>query len=117
MDIGGNTNSHFNPLEFFVWCVHLLSRRSSELTISSGAIFIYIAAASPNRASLGATNGISQMTVSIFRAIGPAAANSLFSLSLSEHYMGGLLVYYVLMATTVAAIAVGSLLPRHARRP
>ncbi|KAG5728200.1 hypothetical protein E4T56_gene19067 [Termitomyces sp. T112] len=39
-----------------------------------GAIFIFIAVAAPNRASLGATNGISQMSVSLMRAVGPGAA-------------------------------------------
>ncbi|KAF9048269.1 MFS general substrate transporter [Hymenopellis radicata] len=85
---------------------------SIVISLSYGAIFIYIAAASPNRASLGATNGICQMTVSVFRAIGPAAANSLFSLSLKENLMGGYFVYYVLIATTGVSLVVASLLPR-----
>ncbi|KAF8920738.1 major facilitator superfamily domain-containing protein [Mucidula mucida] len=82
------------------------------ISLSYGAIFIYIAAASPNRASLGATNGICQMSVSVFRAIGPAAANSLFSMSLKENLMGGYFVYYVLIATTGVSLVVASLLPR-----
>ncbi|KAF8150888.1 member of major facilitator superfamily multidrug-resistance, DHA1 sub-family [Crassisporium funariophilum] len=83
------------------------------LSLSYGAIFIFISAASPNRASLGATNGLSQMTVSIMRAIGPAAANSLFSLSIEKNYLGGHLVYYVLLAVVGVALFIGSLLPRH----
>lgn len=77
-----------------------------------GAIFIYISAASPNRASLGATNGLSQMTVSICRAIGPAASNSLFSLSMKHHYLGGFLVYYVLFTIAALALVAATLLPR-----
>ncbi|ESK95843.1 member of major facilitator superfamily multidrug- dha1 sub-family [Moniliophthora roreri MCA 2997] len=82
------------------------------LSFSYGAIFIYIQAASPNRASLGATNGLSQMWVSITRAIGPATANSLFSLSMKEHYLGGYMVYYVLLGMAAMALFASSLLPR-----
>lgn len=53
------------------------------------------------------------MSVSVMRAIGPAAANSLFSVSISNGYLGGYLVYYVLVAMTCVALFVGSLLPRH----
>jgi len=81
------------------------------LNISWGAIFIFISAATPNRASLGATNGLSQVSVSIMRAIGPATANSLFSLSIEKNYLGGQLVYYVLVLLTGGALALSSLLP------
>ncbi|RDB26101.1 Protein ZINC INDUCED FACILITATOR-LIKE 1 [Hypsizygus marmoreus] len=85
---------------------------SIGLSLSYGAIFIFIAAASPNRSTLGATNGLSQMTVSIMRAIGPAVANSLFSLSIEKAYLGGYLVYYVLVAVVCGAMWTASLLPR-----
>lgn len=77
-----------------------------------GCVFIYIAAASPNRASLGGTNGICQCVVSITRAFGPAVANSLFSLSMEKGYLGGSLVYVVLTGIVFVALALGSLLPR-----
>lgn len=96
----------------------------------AGAIFIYVTAASPNRASLGATNGLSQvgypykfferegtdawgnqMSVSVFRAIGPAVANSLYSISLAKGYMGGFMVYYVLVVIVFFSIWIGSFLP------
>jgi hypothetical protein len=80
----------------------------------TGCIFIYISASSPNRASLGATNGIAQLFVSIMRAIGPAAATSLFSLSLAEGYAGGGLVYIVLLIISLAAVAFGTTLPQQA---
>jgi len=79
--------------------------------LSFGAIFIFISAASPNRASLGATNGLSQLLVSIMRTIGPASANSLFSLSIEKGYLGGHLVYYVLVVITGVALALSSMLP------
>jgi hypothetical protein len=80
--------------------------------VLTGCIFIYISAASPNRASLGATNGLAQLLVSIMRAIGPAISTSLFSLSLAEGYLGGGLVYTVLLAISLVAIAFGTTLPR-----
>ncbi|KAF5358825.1 hypothetical protein D9758_008562 [Tetrapyrgos nigripes] len=82
------------------------------ISFSYGAVFIYIQAASPNRASLGATNGLSQMSVSICRAIGPAAANSLYSLSMKHQYLDGYLVYVVLLGTSALALITATLLPR-----
>ena len=78
-------------------------------------MFIFIAAAAPNKASLGATNGLAQASVSIVRAVGPALANSLYSLSIDEdhHYMNGGLVYYVTVVLCLCAIWMGSLLPSH----
>lgn len=80
----------------------------------TGAVFIFIAAASPNRASLGATNGLAQLSVSIMRAIGPAVVSSVYSLSINKehHYMNGGLVYYVTVVLSLGAIWVGSLLPK-----
>ena len=78
----------------------------------TGCIFIYISASSPNRASLGATNGIAQLLVSIMRAIGPAAATSLFSVSLAEGYLGGGLVYVVLLMISLTSVAIGTTLPQ-----
>ncbi|KAK0501218.1 major facilitator superfamily domain-containing protein [Armillaria luteobubalina] len=102
-----------NGLCTLVWVVLAVQIVSSiAISLSYGAIFIYIAAASPNRASLGATNGLCQMAVSICRAIGPAGANSLFSLSLKQSFLGGYMVYYVLLATVCASLVVASFLPR-----
>ncbi|KAF8896544.1 member of major facilitator superfamily multidrug-resistance, DHA1 sub-family, partial [Infundibulicybe gibba] len=96
-----------------VWTLVILQIVISiPLSLSYGAIFIFISAASPNRASLGATNGLSQMSVSIMRAIGPAAANSMFSLSIVKNYLGGYLVYYILVVVVGASILVASRLPR-----
>ena len=64
---------------------------------------------------MGATNGLAQLLVSFVRAVGPALASSMFSLSIDQdrHYMGGGLVYYVTVALSLGAVWVGSLLPRH----
>lgn len=55
------------------------------------------------------------MTVSVTRAIAPATANSLYSLSIQKGYCGGYMVYYVLMLIVVMSLYVGWLLPRHIR--
>lgn len=88
--------------------------RPADLTFKSsytGAVFIFITAAAPSRGTLGAVNGLAQMSVSVMRAIGPAAANSLFSLSIENNYLGGSLVYAVLICVACVSIAVGSMLP------
>ncbi|KJA16892.1 hypothetical protein HYPSUDRAFT_206686 [Hypholoma sublateritium FD-334 SS-4] len=103
----------YTPL---VWAVVVLQIANSvAVSMAYGAIFIFIQNASPNRASLGATNGLSQMLVSVMRAIGPAAANSLFSVSIARHYLGGNFVYVVMLAMVCGALGVAALLPRHSR--
>jgi hypothetical protein len=53
------------------------------------------------------------MSVSIMRAIGPAAANSLFSISMAKGYLGGYLVYYILVFVVCGSLVIASMLPRH----
>ncbi|KAJ3998915.1 member of major facilitator superfamily multidrug-resistance, DHA1 sub-family [Lentinula boryana] len=106
------SNGGVTPLAWMFVALQIIL--SLSISFSYGAIFIYITAASPNRASIGATNGLSQMSVSICRAIGPAASNSLFSLSMRYHYMGGFLVYYVLLGISALALVTASMLPRQA---
>ncbi|KAF4613471.1 hypothetical protein D9613_008004 [Agrocybe pediades] len=84
---------------------------SLGIGLGYGAIFIFIAKASPNRECIGATNGISQTSVSIMRAIGPAVASSLFSLSIEKGILGGHLVYYVLTTFVGIALYIASFLP------
>ena len=48
------------------------------------------------------------------RTIGPAMVNSLFSLSIEKGYLGGHLVYYVLVVLSGAALAFSSMLPHDA---
>ncbi|KAE9402502.1 MFS general substrate transporter [Gymnopus androsaceus JB14] len=104
------SNGIVTPLAWVIVGVQIIF--SLAISFSYGAIFIYISAASPNRASLGATNGLSQMSVSVCRAIGPAASNSLFSLSLRHQYLGGFLVYYVLLGVAGLSLVTATMLPR-----
>lgn len=94
-------------LNYLLICLSCLS--------TSGSVFIFIAAASPNKASLGATNGLAQLSAAAMRTIGPALASSMYSLSIDQdhHYMGGRLVYYATVTLSLGTICVGTLLPRH----
>ncbi|KAI9443932.1 MFS general substrate transporter [Lactarius indigo] len=77
------------------------------------AIFMYISSAAPNKRSLGATNGLAQMMVSIQRTIGPAAAASLFAFSLDNNILGGNFAYVVLLALVWVGIGMAVQLPRN----
>lgn len=72
---------------------------------------MYITTAAPHKRSLGATNGLSQTTVSIARAIGPALSTSLFSISVERNILGGYGVYALLACVSVGALTLGSYLP------
>ncbi|KAF8630792.1 hypothetical protein AX15_002722 [Amanita polypyramis BW_CC] len=74
-------------------------------------VFIYIIASSPNKNSLGAINGISQTTVSLSRAIGPALATSLFSFSVENNILGGGAVYIILFMLSCLALLPALRLP------
>jgi len=81
----------------------------------SGTVSIFIAAAAPNKASLGATSGLAQLSVSIVRTVGPTLASLVYSLSIDEdhHYMNGELAYFVTVALSLGGVWMGSLLPKH----
>ncbi|KAG0698309.1 major facilitator superfamily domain-containing protein [Suillus ampliporus] len=80
-----------------------------NMCYSCGAM--YIAAATPNRASLGATNGLSQTVAAFVRIIGPASAMSMFSFSASNPYYAWA-VYYFMMVLALLTIGASFLLPR-----
>ncbi|KAG0694691.1 major facilitator superfamily domain-containing protein [Suillus ampliporus] len=107
-----NAVARVQGLSFVVWAiVGLQLTLSMILSLAYACIFMYIAAASPNQASLGATNGIAQLGVSIVRAIGPASATSMFSLSIKNPHHAWI-VYYYLIALVSIGICASLLLPR-----
>ena len=73
---------------------------------------MYISSAAPNKRSLGATNGIAQMMVSMQRTVAPAAAASLFAFSLDNNVLGGNFAYAVLLVLVCAGLGVALQLPR-----
>jgi K+-transporting ATPase A subunit len=77
--------------------------------IACGAM--YVAAASPNRASLGATNGLAQTLAACARIIGPASTMFMFSFSVKDP-SNSWTIYYFMMVLAFLAIGASSLLPR-----
>ena len=72
---------------------------------------MYLTASTPNKRSLGATNGLAQTTVSIARALGPAFSTSLFAFSVQHNILGGFGVYALLLVFSIGAIFLASRLP------
>ena len=117
MGCGWVAGGHGSVDVFVLRCVRLEEVKLQvyiSVSFVPGAIYIFIAAAAPNEASLGATNGLAQVSGSIVRAVGPALTSSMYSLSIGKdhHYMGGLLVYYVILVLSLGAIWMASLLPK-----
>jgi len=75
-----------------------------------GAIFMFVTASAP-KSSRGSANGLSQTTVSLARAIGPALATSLFSFSVKANLLNGNAVYVVFFILSVLALVLGTYLP------
>ncbi|KAJ7473389.1 major facilitator superfamily domain-containing protein [Mycena latifolia] len=75
-----------------------------------GAIFMFVTASAPTR-SRGTVNGLAQTAVSSAKAIGPAMATSLFSLSVEKNLLGGYAVYVILLALSALALLLATRLP------
>ncbi|KAG1856207.1 MFS multidrug-resistance DHA1 sub-family [Suillus tomentosus] len=107
-----NAVARVQGLSFTLWAiVGLQLAFSMILNLAYACVFIYIAAASPNQASFGATNGIAQLGVSIVRAIGPASATSTFSLSIKNPHHAWI-IYYYMIALVCIGIFASLFLPR-----
>ncbi len=57
-------------------------------------------------------NGLAQTVVSTLRAVGPAAAASLFAFSLQSNILGGQFAYVVLLSLACVGLCVAIQLPR-----
>ena len=79
----------------------------------AGVIYMYIASAAPNRQSLGAAYGLSQVATSVQSVVGPAAAGQLFTYSLTHNVLGGNFAYVVLVGVACVALGVSTQLPRN----
>ncbi|CEL60269.1 Protein ZINC INDUCED FACILITATOR-LIKE 1 OS=Arabidopsis thaliana GN=ZIFL1 PE=2 SV=1 [Rhizoctonia solani AG-1 IB] len=88
-----------------IWIViglHILLSCPAFMAFS--CVAIYVNSSAPSKDSLGTLNGISQTIISVIRAIGPAAATSLFSLSVEKKIFGGNFVYAVLLAISLTGV-------------
>ena len=94
------------PSEHFLCLVRVMNH------IYSGVTLVYINAAAPNRASVGAINGLAQVLVSVVRAIGPSAVNSAFALGIQKRVMGGHFAYWVMAGMVAISLVIGAALPK-----
>ncbi|KAG2053000.1 MFS multidrug-resistance DHA1 sub-family [Suillus hirtellus] len=95
-----------------VWlCVVVQLMLKTILSMCFPCMVLFIRAAAPNRASLGATNGIAQVAVAVARIIGPASASSVFSYSLQKGH-DAWSIYYFLTAIVFLAVGTALSLPR-----
>jgi len=96
----------------FVWVlIGVVLVMMAFMDMAYACIFIYITASTPSKRSLGAVNGLSQTTASTARAIGPALATSLFSLSVEHKILGGYAVYAILFILSIFGLLLAVQLP------
>ena len=74
---------------------------------------MYISSAAPNKRSLGAAYGLSQVASSVQSVVGPAAADRLFAFSLTYNVLGGNFAYVVLLGVVCVALGVSTRLPKN----
>ena len=83
------------------------------VTCIIGTMYIYVSSATPNKRSLGAVNGLTQVVTSIQSVVGPAAADQLFAFSLTYNVLGGNFAYVVLVCVACVALGVSTRLPKN----
>lgn len=77
----------------------------SLANIAYACNMLTITDAAPSRELLGSLNGVAQMLASLCRALGPLAASSLFALSKERRWLGGNLVWYVMVVMACVSAA------------
>lgn len=106
-----NALARVHGLGLMVWLsVGVQLSLVTSLVMCYPCLTSFIRAAAPNRASLGATNGIIQVIVAGSRIAGPASAASVFSYSMQEGH-DAWLVYYFLLAIAFLAVGASLFLP------
>ncbi|KAG6906073.1 hypothetical protein DXG01_016037 [Tephrocybe rancida] len=99
-------------VNWFTWvCIGIMIVLLAFMVMGFGCIFMFVTSSSPNKHSLGATNGLAQTTVSFSRAAGPAMVTSLFSLSVEDNLLGGYGVYVLFFVLSCLALRLASCLP------
>jgi hypothetical protein len=73
---------------------------------------MFITASAPSKRSLGATNGLSQTSVSLSRAIGPAFSTTLFAYGIDHNVLGGNAAYALFITLSVVSMLAAAQLPR-----
>ncbi|KAF8071614.1 major facilitator superfamily multidrug-resistance, DHA1 sub-family [Lyophyllum atratum] len=97
----------------YVWAVIIIQLTlAMSFNSAYASIQILILDSAPNRASLGATNGMAQAVGSVMRSIAPSIASSLFSISLQRHLVGGNMVFLILLGVALLGVRLSFLLPK-----
>ncbi|KAJ7881027.1 major facilitator superfamily transporter [Mycena olivaceomarginata] len=98
-------------LSLVVYClVGCILGLGALMDTSFGAIFMFITASAP-KSSRGSVHGLSQTSVALARAIGPALSTSLFSLSVQHNLLSGYMVYLFFFVLSGFALVLAGRLP------
>ncbi|KAF7304092.1 MFS domain-containing protein [Mycena indigotica] len=73
---------------------------------------LFILAASPNRANVGAVSGISGTVGTAMRAVAPTVASSLFALSVKHQWLSGSAGFLLLASLSIIAVRLTRMLPK-----
>jgi hypothetical protein len=73
--------------------------------------------AAPRPELLGTLNGLSQMVGSVVGVVGPGGANSLFAFGVTNHILGGNLVWCIgVIVSLIGATVAWAIEPEHRHR-
>ena len=78
----------------------------------SGAVYMYVSSAVPNKRSLGAAHGLAGTVASVQRMVGPVAADWLFAFSLTNNILGGNFAYVIFVILVGVGLGISAQLPR-----
>ncbi|KAL1406880.1 hypothetical protein Q8F55_006289 [Vanrija albida] len=86
------------------------------VTLNNSLLMVVVNDSSPDRAALGAVNGISTAVGSLARVVGPSLVSALFALSMDRGVLGGRLWWLFMLAMSMLNLGAGLLVPNETRR-
>ncbi|CAK5278620.1 unnamed protein product [Mycena citricolor] len=92
-------------VDALVWCV-ITIQLTAGLWVGTtfASLQIFIVRSVPRPSALSKTNSLSQMVATITRAMAPFMASSLFAVSVQNNWLGGYLVYALLLVLVCVGI-------------
>ncbi|PPR03542.1 hypothetical protein CVT24_007029 [Panaeolus cyanescens] len=96
---------------FVIACIVIQLSFQMMISMAYGAVQVTLVENTPEEGGMGTVNGVGQMVASAMRSISPTFASSLYSITLQKGYMGGNMVFYVLLILSIIGFRLSFLIP------
>ncbi|KAF9048748.1 major facilitator superfamily multidrug-resistance, DHA1 sub-family [Panaeolus papilionaceus] len=101
---------------FVIACIIIQLSFQIMFPMAYGAVQVILVENTPENGGMGTVNGVGQMVASAMRSIAPTFASSLYAISLQKGYLGGNMVYYVLLGMALVGLRLSFLIPKKPKK-